>query len=56
MAQKEVGKEMYNLYDDRIEILEKDGTISDVTEVSDMLNIDTLSKQVHKYYLCTQRY
>ena len=56
VAQKEVGKEMYNLYDDRIEILEKDGTIRDVTEVSDMLNIDTLSKQVHKYYLCTQRY
>ena len=56
VVQKEVGKEMYNLYDDRIEILEKDGTISDVTEVSDMLNIDTLSKQVHKYYLCTQRF
>lgn len=52
---KEVGKDMYNIYDDRIEILEKDGTIRDVAEVSDMLNIDTLSKHVRKYYLCTQR-
>jgi HD superfamily phosphohydrolase len=55
LALKEVGKDMYNIYDDRIEILEKDGTIRDVAEVSDMLNIDTLSKHVRKYYLCTQR-
>ena len=55
LALKEVGKDMYNIYDDRIEILEKDGTIHDVAEVSDMLNIDTLSKHVRKYYLCTQR-
>ena len=56
VALKEVGKDMYNPLDDNIAILDKDGTIRDVTEVSDMLNIDTLSKQVHKYYLCTQRY
>lgn len=55
VAQKEVGKDMYNTCDDRIEILEKDGSIRDVAEVSDMLNIETLSKQVRKYYLCTQR-
>ena len=55
VALKEVGKDMYNIYDDRIEILEKDGTIRDVTAVSDMLNIDTLSKHVKKYYFCTQR-
>lgn len=56
VAQKEVGKDMYNPLDDRIEIFEKDGSIHDVTEVSDMLNIDTLSKHVRKYYLCTQRF
>jgi len=55
VALKEVGKDMYNPLDDRIEILDKDGSIHDVTEVSDMLNIDTLSKHVRKYYLCTQR-
>lgn len=55
ISEKEVGKDMYNLYDDKIEILEKDGTIHDVAEVSDMLNIETLSKHVKKYYLCYQR-
>jgi hypothetical protein len=55
VAQEAVGKDMYNPLDDRIEILEKDGSIHDVTEVSDMLNIDTLSTHVRKYYLCTQR-
>ncbi len=55
ISEKEVGKDMYNLYDDKIEILEKDGTVHDVTEVSDMLNIETLSKHVKKYYLCYQR-
>lgn len=55
VALKEVGKDMYNPLDDRIEILDKDGSIHDVTEVSDMLNIDTLSKHVRKYYLCSQR-
>ena len=56
VALKEVGKDMYNPLDDNIAILDKDGTIRDVTEVSDMLNIDTLSKHVKKYYLCTQRF
>ena len=55
IAEKEVGKDMYNLYDDRIEILDKDGSITDVADVSDMLNIETLSKHVKKYYLCYQR-
>ena len=55
ISEKEVGKEMYNLYDDNIEILEKDGSMHDVAQVSDMLNIDTLSKDIKKYYLCYQR-
>ncbi len=55
VAQREVGRDMYSVCDDRIEILEKDGTVRDVTAVSDMLNIDTLSRRVTKHYLCTQR-
>ena len=55
ISEKEVGKEMYNLYDDNIEILEKDCSMHDVAQVSDMLNIDTLSKDIKKYYLCYQR-
>ena len=55
IAEKEVGKDMYNIYNDNIEIIEKDGTVNDVAQVSDMLNIDTLSKHIKKYYLCYQR-
>ena len=51
----EIGKDMYNIYDDKIEILEKDGKAYDVTELSDMLNIETLSKHVKKHYFCYQR-
>jgi len=36
----------------RINILFKDGTISDITDASDQLNIDVLAKTVVKYYLC----
>jgi len=51
----EIGKEMYNVDDDKIEILDKNGIIYDVTELSDMLNIDTLSKHIKKHYFCYQR-
>ncbi|MBQ0060455.1 MAG: HD domain-containing protein [Bacteroidales bacterium] len=50
-----VQKDMYNTQDDSIEILFKDGTTKDIAEVSDMLNIELLSKKVRKYYLCYQR-
>ena len=50
-----VGKDMYNIYDDKIEILDKNGDIYDVTDLSEMLNIDTLSKHVKKHYFCYQR-
>lgn len=51
----EVGKDMYNIDDDKIEILQNDGTTRDVTETSDMLNLSTLSKKVKKHYFCYQR-
>jgi hypothetical protein len=38
--------------EDHINILHKDGCVSDIAEASDMLNIDVLSKTVKKYYLC----
>ena len=55
VAQKEVGKDMYNIHDDKIEILHKDGTTVDVAIDSDMLNIETLSKHVTKHYFCYHR-
>lgn len=42
---------MYNEIDDSIDILYNDGTIKNISEASDMLNIQLLSKKVEKYYL-----
>ena len=36
----------------RINILFKDGTVSDIADASDQLSIDVLSKTVKKHYLC----
>ena len=41
---------MYNEVDDNIGILYNDGSIKDISEASDMLNIQLLSKKVEKYY------
>ena len=50
-----IEKNMYDPADDRIDIIYKDGTIKNIAEASDMLNISLLSKKVKKYYLCYQR-
>ena len=50
-----VGRDMYSTVEDKIEILMKDGTTKDISEVSDMLNVDTLSKKVRKKFFCYQR-
>ena len=47
--------DMYREEDDSISILYKDGTIKDISEASDMLNIQLLSKKIMKYYLCFLR-
>jgi uncharacterized protein len=47
-----VANDAYRADKIRINILAKDGTISDITEASDQLNIDVLAKTVKKYYLC----
>jgi uncharacterized protein len=47
-----VANDAYRADKIRINILSKDGTISDITEASDQLNIDVLAKTVKKYYLC----
>lgn len=47
-----VSTDTYNSKDDSINILQKDGTIKDVAEASDMLNIQVLTKKVEKHYLC----
>ena len=50
-----IEKNMYDPADDSIDIIYKDGTIKNIAEASDMLNISLLSKKVKKYYLCYHR-
>ena len=50
-----IEKNMYDPADDSIDIIYKDGTIKNIAEAADMLNISLLSKKVKKYYLCYQR-
>ena len=41
---------MYNESDDSIDILYNDGTIRDISDASDILNIELLSKKIEKHY------
>ena len=50
-----IGKDMYDVNDDSIAILYKDGSIKDISEASELLNVQLLSKKIRKYYLCYQR-
>lgn len=50
-----IQKDMYNVDDDSIGVLGKDGTVRDVAEASELLNVQLLSKKIRKYYLCYQR-
>ena len=48
-------KDMYSATDDKIEILYPDGTVCDIAEASDMLNVSLLEKKVRKHILCHYR-
>jgi len=50
-----IQKDMYNVEDDSIAVLYKDGTVRDISEASELLNVQLLSKKIRKYYLCYQR-
>ena len=50
-----IEKNMYEPADDSIDNIYKDGTIKNIAEASDMLNISLLSKKVKKYYICYHR-
>lgn len=50
-----IRKDMYDINDDHINMLQKDGTVKDISESSDLLNTALLSKKICKYYLCYQR-
>ena len=56
MSQNTISKDMYNVEDDSIAILYKDGSVRDISEASELLNVQLLSKKIRKYYLCYQRF
>jgi hypothetical protein len=56
MSVNTISKDMYNVEDDNIAILYKDGTIRDISQASELLNVQLLSKKIRKYYLCYQRF
>lgn len=47
-----VSTDTYSPKDDNINILYKDGSIKDIADASDMLNISVLTKKVEKRYFC----
>ena len=47
-----VSTDTYSSIDDSINILLKDGTVKDITDVSDMLNLEVLTKKVAKHFFC----
>ena len=55
MSLNTIQKDMYSVDDDSIDVLCKDGTIKDISEASELLNVALLSKKIRKYYLCYQR-
>jgi len=48
----EISNQAYDSTQNNIKILFKNGEIKDITEASDHLNIQALSKPVYKYYMC----
>ena len=52
----EIQKDMYDVNDDHITILYKNGSMKDIADASEILNVALLSKKIRKYYLCYQRF
>lgn len=55
LGEEVVSTDTYSPQDDNINILYKDGTVKDITDASDMLNITVLTKKVEKHYFCFYR-
>ena len=55
MGEEIISTDTYSPEDDSINILYKDGTVKDIADASDMLNINVLTKKVEKYYYCYLR-
>ena len=47
-----ISNHAYSSLDEKIKIIGKDGSIKDIAEVSEILNVSVLSRQIKKFYLC----
>jgi len=56
IVEDNVTNNAYSLNDDKIKIMFKDGSLMDVSEASDQLNISVLSSTVRKFVLCYPKY
>jgi len=56
MSINTISKDMYNVDDDSIAILYKNGDVRDISDASELLNVQLLSKKIRKYYLSYQRF
>jgi hypothetical protein len=45
----------YSNLDDNIKILGKDGSVRDIQDVSEILNVSVLSRDIKKFYLCSPK-
>lgn len=52
MGDEVVSTDTYSPKDDSINILMKDGSVRDIADASDMLNIQVLTKKVEKHFFC----
>lgn len=52
LGDETVSTDTYRPEDERINILMKDGTVKDIADASDMLNIQVLTKKVQKHFFC----
>ncbi len=55
MGVKTIQKDMYDPENETISILYKDGTVKDISQASELFNMQLLSKKIKKYYLCYQQ-
>ncbi len=55
MGYEVVSTDTYSPEDDSINILMKDGSVKDIADASDMLNIQVLTKKVEKHFFCYLR-
>ncbi len=56
MHMDSIKKAMYDVHDDHIDILYKDGTLKEVIDASEILHMTHPAKDISKYYLCYKRF